>query len=78
MFAILAQKGLDFSSNYYVNLFSKINSEKDSLCENKDIECSSCMKGLEEDKILRGPGFIKIKTNDGKDKYLCHICYKRF
>jgi amino acid adenylation domain-containing protein len=40
--------------------------------------CSFCMKTLEEDKIMRGVGLIKIINHQNKDDYICHICLKGY
>ncbi|MBF0351746.1 MAG: 2-oxo acid dehydrogenase subunit E2 [SAR324 cluster bacterium] len=38
------------------------------------IQCCRCMKGLEEDAAMDGPGMIKLFDHQGKEKFICWVC----
>ena len=88
LFAILAQKGVDFSSDYYQELFqmyetsiekNKAQNLKLNISDlNTSLTCHKCLKTIAEDEKLNGPGLIKTFTETGKDQYICHVCFNGF
>ena len=88
LFAILAQKGVDFSSTYYKKLFAsnleisksskRAGCDKEPLNLDSDVTCHRCLKTVNEDAELNGPGFLKVITKQGKEEYICHVCLKGF
>ena len=43
-----------------------------------DKQCCRCFKNLNEDKVLRGLGLIRIINHEGKDDYVCYVCLGGF
>ncbi|MEW5895443.1 MAG: 2-oxo acid dehydrogenase subunit E2 [Candidatus Omnitrophota bacterium] len=41
---------------------------------NNNIVCKRCLKSLEEDRMSRGLGLIRIIDHDGKENYICRLC----
>lgn len=88
LFAILAQKGLDFTTSYYRNLLeeNKANNDIKYDLENNEISsfgdgkitCSRCLKTLEEDFDLNGPGYLKVVNKEGVENFMCHTCFKGY
>jgi len=44
----------------------------------KSIKCGRCLKTIEEDKKIGGPGFLQITDHSGNVNYMCRICYEGF
>ncbi len=40
--------------------------------------CYKCLKTLQEDKALQGPGLLHMVTHDGSRVYICETCFNRF
>jgi hypothetical protein len=79
LFAILAQKGVDFSTSYYKKLFSdELSGSENRKNMKSDLKCNRCLKTVDEDSKLNGPGLVKTVTNQGQEEYICHVCYKGF
>jgi hypothetical protein len=88
LFAILSQKGVDFSTPYYEELFAEhmVGNEVNGTTNfdhvfadrSSDAVCSRCLKTVYEDSQLNGPGLVKTVTNLGQEEYICHVCFKGF
>ena len=50
--------------------------DRDSFLE--EISCHQCRKTLKEDKLLSGPGLVKIMLTDGRETTLCRDCLLGF
>ncbi len=40
------------------------------------IKCYQCLKTIDEDKEMEGPGFIRIINHKMEEVYICHVCFK--
>ncbi|MCP4351400.1 MAG: hypothetical protein GY795_38530 [Desulfobacterales bacterium] len=49
-------------------------SDADTAPDNEIIKCFQCLKTLEEDKDMEGPGLIRIMNHKLEEVYICHIC----
>ena len=42
------------------------------------VTCAKCLKTLEEDRNMKGKGFVKVLNHDGEEIYLCRICLEGY
>ncbi|MBF0119715.1 MAG: 2-oxo acid dehydrogenase subunit E2 [Desulfobacterales bacterium] len=56
---------------YKISHFSDTSSEKLN-----QIKCYRCLKTIDEDKEMKGPGLIKIINHKFEEVYICHVCLK--